>query len=72
MSMDENHKPSPGPPPGARHFATTHWSQVLAAGQASTGDSREALARLCETYWYPLYAYARRWGHTADEAQELT
>ncbi len=55
-----------------RQFATTRWSVVLAAGERDTPGSREALARLCETYWYPLYAFARRWGHTADEAQELT
>jgi RNA polymerase sigma-70 factor (ECF subfamily) len=57
---------------GGRRFATTRWSQVLAAGQTSTGESREALARLCESYWYPLYAYVRRWGHDADQAQDLT
>ena len=72
MSMDENDTPSSGPRPAARQFATTRWSQVLAAGQAHTGDSREALARLCESYWYPLYAYVRRWGYDADQAQDLT
>jgi RNA polymerase sigma-70 factor (ECF subfamily) len=65
MSMDDDK-------PAARQFATTRWSQVLAAGQVHTGDSREALARLCESYWYPLYAYVRRWGHDADQAQDLT
>ncbi len=55
-----------------RQFATTRWSQVLAAGQDPTPESREALARLCEIYWYPLYAYVRRWGYDADEAQDLT
>jgi RNA polymerase sigma-70 factor (ECF subfamily) len=45
---------------------------VLAAGQASTPLSREALATLCETYWYPLYAYVRRWGYDAEQAQDLT
>jgi RNA polymerase sigma factor (sigma-70 family) len=56
---------------GAR-FATTRWSVVLEAGRGSGKRSREALARLCETYWYPLYSYTRRWGHDADKAQELT
>lgn len=59
----------PGMP---RQFATTRWSVVLAAGESGSAGSREALAKLCETYWYPLYAFARRWGHTADEAQDLT
>ena len=44
----------------------------MAAGHAQTADSREALARLCELYWYPLYAYVRRWGYDADQAQDLT
>jgi RNA polymerase sigma factor (sigma-70 family) len=55
-----------------RQFATTRWSVVLAAGETASPGSTEALARLCETYWYPLYAFTRRWGHTADEAQDLT
>jgi RNA polymerase sigma factor (sigma-70 family) len=61
----------PGRPHGGR-FATTRWSVVLAAGRGSGAGSRDALARLCETYWYPLYSYTRRWGHDADRAQELT
>ncbi len=63
-------------PPGRleppRHFATTRWSVVLAAGDENTPGAREALARLCDIYWYPLYAFVRRWGHTADDAQDLT
>ncbi len=55
-----------------RRFATTRWSQVLAAGRADTRGAREALSRLCESYWYPLYAYVRRWGYDADQAQDLT
>jgi len=52
-------------------FATTHWSLVVAARGASP-VAREALAELCRLYWYPLYAYVRRRGHSADEAQDLT
>ena len=53
-------------------FATTHWSIVLAAGQASSTDAAEALESLCRTYWPPLYAYARRHGHSPEEAEDLT
>ena len=53
-------------------FETTHWSRVLAAGSQSTARSREALATLCETYWYPLYAYLRRRGHAVEDAEDLT
>lgn len=30
------------------------------------------MERLCRAYWYPLYAYVRRWGHSPEEAQDLT
>ena len=51
---------------------TTHWSVVLAAADASSPDSDRALATLCEAYWYPLYAFVRRQGHAAHEAEDLT
>ena len=52
-------------------FATTRWSIVLAAGRTDTPSSRDALAALCESYWYPLYAYARRRGYRAEQAEDL-
>jgi RNA polymerase sigma factor (sigma-70 family) len=56
-----------------RHFATTRWSVVLAAGaDASSPGVREALATLCETYWYPLYAFLRSRGYQPEAAQDLT
>ena len=45
MSMDE-HEPRPASRAAGRQFATTRWSQVIAAGADQTADSREALARL--------------------------
>ena len=54
------------------HFATTRWSLVLDAGAELTPQGREALATLCELYWYPLYAYLRRRNHSAEDAQDLT
>ncbi len=57
---------------GERPFETTRWTLVVAAGGPVTEQSREALARLCEIYWYPLYAYVRRRGHAPDDAQDLT
>lgn len=58
--------------PQPRDFQTTHWSLVLQAGQDSSPDSREALAELCEAYWYPLYAYVRRRVKDVHGAQDLT
>ncbi len=45
---------------------------MLAAGRRSSPDARDALASLCEVYWYPLYAYIRRKGHSPADAQDLT
>src|SRR6516225_8249754 len=53
-------------------FVTTHWSMVLAAGKVASAESQEVLEVLCQTYWYPLYAYVRRQGHQPDDAQDLT
>ncbi|MFN7139404.1 MAG: RNA polymerase sigma factor, partial [Limisphaerales bacterium] len=53
-------------------FATTHWTVVLAAGQKHTPQSDTALEELCRTYWFPLYAYVRRRGHTKEDAEDLT
>jgi RNA polymerase sigma-70 factor (ECF subfamily) len=53
-------------------FATTHWSVVVAAGQNSALGSQEALEKLCRTYWFPLYAFARRQGNSPEDAQDLT
>ena len=53
-------------------FATTRWSVVLNAGEAPSAQQAEALAQLCQAYWYPLYAYARREGASIEDAQDLT
>lgn len=53
-------------------FLTTHWTVVLAAGDGDSTRARDALATLCRTYWYPLYAYVRRRGHRPADAEDLT
>jgi RNA polymerase sigma factor (sigma-70 family) len=53
-------------------FATTHWSVVLSARDKDASRSAEALETLCRTYWYPLYAFARRQGQRPHDAQDLT
>ena len=57
---------------GGGRFMTTHWSLVLAAADADDARGREALAKLCQVYWYPLYAFVRRQGHGPHDAQDLT
>lgn len=73
---------SPADPPGTTSdgkeplrrpaFVTTHWSVVLTAGRNDTPSSQAAIEKLCQTYWYPLYAYARRRGHSVEDAQDST
>ena len=57
---------------GPSKFQTTSWSLVLTAGHDPAVDSRPALARLCETYWNPVFAFIRRSGYDRDQAQDLT
>jgi RNA polymerase sigma factor (sigma-70 family) len=57
---------------GPAVFATTHWSVVLAAGHGSATGAEAALEKLCRAYWYPLYVYVRRQGHSPEDAQDLT
>jgi RNA polymerase sigma-70 factor (ECF subfamily) len=58
--------------PGPSQFPTTRWTLVVAAGDPQRKEARSALVFLCENYWYPLYAYLRRRGYPADQAQDLT
>jgi RNA polymerase sigma-70 factor (ECF subfamily) len=57
---------------GKPRFATTQWSLVVAAGDLLRPDANAALATLCERYWYPVYAFVRRRGYIAADAQDLT
>ena len=64
--------PDPTTPPGASRFDQTQWSLVLAAGAVDASGAAAALAQLCQTYWYPLYAFVRRQGESHHDAQDLT
>lgn len=56
---------------GNPRFETTCWSVVLSAGGDSS-RAEEALSTLCKTYWHPVYTFIRRWGHSPDDAADLT
>jgi len=53
------------------HFETTRWSVVRAAASTQPSQARQALEILCSTYWYPLYAYIRHRGNSAEDAKDL-
>jgi len=59
-------------PSNRPRFATTHWSVVLAAGKSSSPEHEHALGKLCQTYWFPLYAYLRRRGYDTHQAEDYT
>jgi RNA polymerase sigma factor (sigma-70 family) len=59
-------RPAPGD-----YFVSTRWTVVLSAGRKSSPQSDQALAELCQIYWYPLYAYVRRQGHSREDAEDL-
>ena len=56
----------------AGRFAVTHWSAIARAGGPDSPAATEALQDLCQTYWYPLYAFARRGGWSPSDAEDLT
>lgn len=63
---------TPSSPLPADLFEATRWSVVLAAGDSGRGsDSHRALSELCQTYWFPVYAYLRRKGYREQEAEDL-
>src|SRR5215468_1396169 len=60
---------SAGPDDG--QFDKTRWSMVLGAVQSRAPSAQKALAELCGLYWRPLYVFARRRGHSPEDAQDL-
>lgn len=66
--------PTPSTHAPEARFDTTHWSRLSPLGDGPDADQTdtEALRYLCQTYWFPLYAYARRKGHQRADAQDLT
>ena len=59
-------------PDATGEFVRTRWSLVLRARQPDAAEAARALETLCRTYWYPVYAFVRRYGYAAHDAQDLT
>lgn len=58
-------------PTANARFGATPWTDVTLAQQSASLVGRSALERLCQLYWYPVYAHIRRSGHTPHDAQDL-
>lgn len=50
-------------------FQPTRWSLVIES-QGEGEQARRALEELCTTYWFPLYAWSRRFGATPEDAED--
>ena len=61
-------KPSELAGQAAGVFATTRWSVVVRAGDTESPEAAAAMERLCQSYWYPLYCFVRRKGHSHEDA----
>lgn len=53
-------------------FVTTRWTVVLTAADQSSPQAERAMEEICQIYWFPLYAYVRRRGHSPEDAEDLT
>lgn len=70
MNTEIDPKPAAARRPEA--FVDTRWSLVAAVQADSKSQRRGSLAALCESYWYPVFAYVRRRGHAPERAYALT
>lgn len=68
--MSETAPTSPSPRQG--EFPATRWSLVLQTQRGTETQAARALDELCRQYWFPLYAYLRREGHSSHDAEDLT
>jgi len=53
-------------------FPTTHWTLVQAVQGGNAAHAAKAMEQLCKGYWYPIYAFLRRSGHSTEDAEDLT
>jgi RNA polymerase sigma factor (sigma-70 family) len=58
--------------PNPRRFVTTRWNLLVAIKKQGSPEAASALETLCTSYWFPVYAFIRRSGRSADEARDLT
>jgi len=70
--FDQDRAPFGADGGGAKSFPSTLWTVVLHAGGDDSKQAGAALAKLCQAYWYPLYAFVRRRGYSPHDAQDLT
>ncbi len=65
-------RPHPEQPNGQSPFPTTSWTLIQKVQKGSEADAARALEAICRQYWYPIYAYARRFGLPSHDAEDMT
>lgn len=53
-------------------FPSTQWSVVLSARGDDSAERSKALQQICQTYWHPIYAYARKRGFSPADSEDVT
>ena len=56
--------------PKGSGFNTTCWHVVTSSQNQDSAVRHESLGELYRAYWYPLFAYLRRKGHSQDQASD--
>lgn len=54
------------------NFPTTHWSVLAQATMNGDAAGREALGKLCMSYWRPVADFLKLRGYSDADAQDLT
>ena len=53
-------------------FPTTHWTLIQTVQEGSPEEAARAMEEICKNYWFPIYAYLRRSGRSAHDAEDIT
>ena len=53
-------------------FPVTRWTLIRKAQRSGDADAVRAMNEICRAYWYPIYAYARRFGLHSEDAEDVT
>jgi len=57
---------------GITPFPSTSWTLVMKIQKGDEREAAKAMEEMCRSYWYPIYAFARRSGFTRPDAEDLT
>ncbi len=53
-------------------FPTTNWTLIRKVREGGELAAARAMEEICRSYWYPIYAFARRAGFFTQDAEDLT